>query len=75
MRKLSLIPALFLLAACEGVGGSQPIDVNKFFASLEGPKIATVQDTLLESAKNAEKMGDFKGAAQLYQHTLTVNER
>ena len=70
MRKLSLIPALFLLAACEGVGGSQPIDVNKFFASLEGPKIATVQDTLLESAKNAEKMGDFKGAAQLYQQVL-----
>jgi Flp pilus assembly protein TadD len=68
MRILIPLTAAFLLAAC--THGGKPIDPKEFFATLEGPKVPTVQDTLLESAKNAEKQGDFTGAGQIYQRIL-----
>jgi Flp pilus assembly protein TadD len=59
---------LVILAACNG--GAGPIDGQKFLSGLSGPKVPTVQDTLLETAKNAEKMGDYAQATALYQQLL-----
>jgi len=59
---------VLLLSAC--VGGSQPIDAQKLLSSMQGPKILGVEDTLMESAKNAEKQGDFKQAATFYKQVL-----
>jgi Flp pilus assembly protein TadD len=59
---------LFILAACNG--GAGPIDGQKFLSGLSGPKVPSVQDTLVETAKNAEKMGDYAQATALYQQLL-----
>jgi Flp pilus assembly protein TadD len=73
MIRTSLIAALALAAtlsllAC--AGGPGPIDSRKFLSGLDGPRIASVEDTLLESAKNAEATGDFKKALVTYQQLL-----
>lgn len=67
MRRLALV-LLLGLTACEG--GMQPIDAKKVLSGLDGPKVPTVQDTMLENAKNAEKQGNFAAAAQTYQQLL-----
>jgi len=59
---------LLPLAACEG--GMQPVDAQKLLSTLDGPKVATVQDTVIESARNAESQGKFSEAAQFYQQAL-----
>lgn len=59
---------LLLLAACDGTIGT--IDGRKFLAAQDGPKVPSVQDTLMDTAKNAEKQGDFKQAISLYQQLL-----
>lgn len=65
---LSIIALAALLAGCQG--GAQPIDAQKFLSGLEGPKVPSVQDALLETARKAEAQGDFAQAAQLYQQIL-----
>jgi Flp pilus assembly protein TadD len=59
---------LLLITACNG--GAGPIDGQKFLSDLSGPKVPSVQDTLLETAKNAERTGDYNQAAALYQQLL-----
>lgn len=68
MRKLLLTLTPLLLAAC--TGGVQPINPDEIFSKLDGPKVPTIKDTLTESASNAEKQGDFKQAAMIYQQVL-----
>ena len=68
MFKKSFILAALLLSAC--AGGAGPIDAQKFLGGLDGPKVATMQDSLMDSAHNAEKRGDFKQAAALYEQVL-----
>ncbi len=68
MKKPYFLFIIPLLTACQG--GAGPIDAQKFLGSLDGPKVPTVQDALLDTAKAAEKDGDFRQAAQLYQQVL-----
>src|SRR5947209_3595822 len=68
MLKTVILGVALLLAACEGVPGT--IDGQKMLAGLEGPKVPTMQDSLMEGAANAEKAGDFKRAIQRYQQVL-----
>jgi Flp pilus assembly protein TadD len=68
MRNMPLFLVLLTLAACTKTG--QPLEPKEFFASLQGPTVPTMQDTMLDSAKNAEKKGDYKGAIQTYQQIL-----
>lgn len=68
MKKIAITSLALVLAACNG--GANPIDSQKFLSGLDGPKVPTVQDALVESAKNAEKQGDYKGALQFYQQAL-----
>lgn len=67
MRALAIL-LLLGLTSCEG--GMQAIDAKKVLSNMEGPKVPTIQDTLMETAKNAEKQGDYAQAAQLYQQIL-----
>src|SRR5689334_9218953 len=69
MKNLRVAALALLLAGCSGMPGSG-VDGPKFLSALDGPKVPTVQDTLLESAKDAEKDGNFAQAAQLYQQAL-----
>jgi len=68
MKKAYIVPVLFFLASCQG--GTDPVDGQKYLSTLDGPKVPTVDDTLLESAQQAEKNGDFKQAVQLYKQVL-----
>jgi Flp pilus assembly protein TadD len=68
MRKLLYLLTLATLGGC--VGGAEPIDAQKFLSGLEGPKVPSMEETMLENAKNAEKQGNFKGAGQIYQQLL-----
>jgi tetratricopeptide (TPR) repeat protein len=68
MRKLLYLLVLATVGGC--VGGPEPIDAKKFLSGLEGPKVPTMEETLLESAKNLEKQGNFKAAGQVYQQLL-----
>ncbi len=68
MRKYVFLLPILLLPACNG--GSQPIDAKAFLSSLEGPKVPTIQDTMLENAKSAEAAGEWSTANQLYQQLL-----
>jgi Flp pilus assembly protein TadD len=70
MTKYAAIAALLLLSACQGMGGMQPIDSKSFLSSLEGPKVTTVEESQLETARNLDKARDFKAAAQIYQQLL-----
>ncbi len=64
-----LLPLLvFLLSACED--GMQNFDPKEFLDNLDGPKVTTVNDTLLDNAKAAEKQGDYGRAAQFYEQVL-----
>ena len=67
MRKI-LVLGLLLATSC--AGGSQPIDAKKVLSSMEGPAVPTIQDTMLESAKNAEKQGDYAAASKIYTQML-----
>lgn len=68
MRKILTLTATLLITGCQG--GAMPIDGQKFLSSLEGPKVPTVQDSMLEAAKAAEAQGHFQQAAQLYRQVL-----
>ncbi len=68
MRFSLYLPVLFLLAGCEG--GVNPIDAKKVLSSMEGPKVATVSETLAANAAAASEQGDFVLAAQLYEQAL-----
>lgn len=72
MRKYVFLLPIILLSACNGAG--QPLDAKKFLSGLEGPKVPTVQDTLLENAKSAEAAGEWLTANQLYQQALVKNQ-
>lgn len=61
---------LFLLAACSDSGSVIPIDPQKILGEMDGPKVPTMQDTLLESAKKSEDQGDFTQAAAYYNQAL-----
>ena len=63
-------PLLALLAITACAGGSEPIDAQKQLAAMDGPKVATMDETLLISAKNAEDKGKFGQAATYYQQLL-----
>jgi len=65
---IALLTAALLLSAC--TGGAKPVDGKKFLAGLDGPKVPTMQDSLTESAKAAEKQGNYKQAIMLYQQVL-----
>lgn len=69
-----LVPALaslFLLNACANAGAYLQ-DPDKALAELqeEGPEIRGVNESLLNQAQSAEKKGDYKAAAQVYQQLL-----
>jgi len=68
MRKSGSVIIALLLAAC--AGGAEPIDAKKFLSEQDGPKVPTMQESLVESAQNAEKAGDYPKAAQMYQQAL-----
>ena len=73
MIKKTLILTFPLVAALTVVacaGGVAPVDSRKFLSGLDGPKVMTREETLLESAKAAEATGDFKKALQSYQQLL-----
>lgn len=67
-----IAPMLLALAlsGCEQNGGAMPIDGKSFLSTLDGPSVPTVQDTLVESAKAAEKKNDFGQAADIYRQIL-----
>ncbi|MFO0389216.1 MAG: tetratricopeptide repeat protein [Alphaproteobacteria bacterium] len=71
MRKYVFLLPIILLAACDNAG--QPIDAQKFLSDLEGPKVPTVKDTILENAKSAEAAGEWVTANQLYQQVMVKN--
>src|SRR5262245_5900102 len=68
MRRFPVLMAVLLLTACNG--GVSPIDARKFLEGLDGPKVPSMQDSLADSARNAEKRGDFAQAAALWQQVL-----
>lgn len=68
MRQYALLCAVLLTSAC--TGGPAPVDGQKFVQEQDGPHVPTVKDTLVESAKTAEKKGDFAQAAQFYQQAI-----
>ena len=68
MKKTAIIASLLLLSACSG--DQKQVDSQKILSALEGPKVPSVQDALMDSAKGAEKNGDYKQAIQLYQQIL-----
>jgi Flp pilus assembly protein TadD len=72
MRRILSLLVILSLSACVG-DTAGPIDTKKFFASLEGPKVPTMQDMQMEAAKNAEKEGNFQAASQYYQQMLEKN--
>lgn len=61
---------LMLLSACDQNGGMLPLDGQNFLSSLEGPKIPSMHENQLASAKSAEKNEDFAQASQIYQQIL-----
>ncbi len=69
MRSIYPLLALVLATACSG-GPESIIDGQAFLSKLEGPKVPTIQDSVTQSARDAEKQGDFKTAAQLYRQVL-----
>lgn len=71
MKKTLFILVLFPLAACDQMEGQ--IDGRSFLdnvARTEGPKVPTIQSTLMENARSAEKQGEWKSAGQIYQQLL-----
>ncbi|MDX1974989.1 MAG: tetratricopeptide repeat protein [Rickettsiales bacterium] len=66
MRHYVLIALLASLSACKDMGGPGPVDAKKFLSSLDGPKVPTMQDTLLESARAAEAQGNYNQAMVMY---------
>lgn len=60
--------AALCVVACDG--GVAPVDSKKFLSGLDGPKIGSMEDNLLESAKKAEASGDFRRALISYQQLL-----
>ncbi len=71
MRKYVFLLPILVLSACDQTG--QPIDAKKFLAELEGPKVPTMEDTMLQNAKSAEAAGEWGTANQLYQQVLVKN--
>lgn len=71
MRQRHLILIALLTTAC--AGGAEPLDTEKFLSGLKGPKILGIDDTLMESAKEAEKKGNFQQAAIFYRQILDKN--
>ncbi|MDE3061010.1 MAG: tetratricopeptide repeat protein, partial [Pseudomonadota bacterium] len=67
MRKWLVSIPMILLAGCQS--GSYA-DARKFLDSLSGPSVPGVEETLLKSAQEAEKQGDWRQAAQIYQQIL-----
>ena len=58
------------VSACSQNGGVLPISNKDLLEKFEGPKIASMQDGQIEEAKNAEKVGDYAKASQIYQQIL-----
>jgi Flp pilus assembly protein TadD len=71
MNKYVSLFVLVILTACNG--GVNPIDSQGFLSKLDGPKVPSFQDSLMESAAAAEKNNNFKLSAQLYQQILEKN--
>jgi Flp pilus assembly protein TadD len=65
---LSSLLGSLLLSACNG--GIAPIDSKGFLSTLDGPNVPTMEESLTDSAKNAEMQGNFKQAAQFYEQVL-----
>lgn len=59
-----------LLATTACNGGAMPIDSQDFLGSLDGPKVGTVADAMMNTATQAELNGNFRGAAQVYEQLL-----
>lgn len=68
MKKNILLFALLTMTAC--ASGPMPVDPVKLLNSMDGPKVPTMEDSLMASAKNAEAQGDFHQAAIYYQQLL-----
>ena len=68
MKKITFALLTLCLSAC--AGGVDPVDNKKFLNGLDGPNVPTVQETLMDSARNAEKSGNYQQASQIYQQAL-----
>lgn len=64
--------ALLLVAGCGKDMGVIP-DSQEFLASMGGPNITGMDETMLKSAQSAEAAGDYRQAAQYYQQLSDKN--
>lgn len=69
MRMIAVFLAAALLASCHDT--VQPIDAQKYLSAMDGPKVPSMQETLLENAKAAEAQGEWNTASQLYKQILS----
>ncbi|MBY0407776.1 MAG: hypothetical protein K2Q01_08785, partial [Rickettsiales bacterium] len=71
MRKwLVVSSSLFSLWLTGCNGGAAPVDSKAFLNELSGPKVTGVNDSMLQSAAQAEAQGNFKLAGQIYAQVL-----
>ncbi len=70
IKLLFISTALISLSLLGCSGGAGPVDSKQFLSTLDGPKVTSVNEALLQSATQAEAQGNFKVAAQAYEQVL-----
>ncbi len=68
-KTLCSIAILFAITACNPMPKSE-IDGRSLLEKIAGPKVDSVERTMLNSAKNATERGDYNRALQLYKQLL-----
>ncbi len=74
---LLLLSATLLSSCSEGMfpGMEGKLDGKSYLSKMDGPQVPTVDSTLLSSAADLEKSGDFRSSAQIYKQLLDKNPK